>query len=116
MIAPAPPLAELTERAIHVLSREIGVANTMRFLGQFATGFGNYTEDREALFRDLTLDDILAEMRGSCGAQDRRDVPKQTSESRDLSGLAVRPYATVDKGQAMLSEPLPILSRAPFAG
>ena len=63
MIVPARPLAEVTERAIHVLSRDIGVADTMRFLGQFVTGSGNYTEERESLFRDYTLDDILAEVR-----------------------------------------------------
>ena len=63
MMVPAKPLAEVTERAIHVLSREIGVADTMRFLGQFVTGAGNYTEEREALFRDYTLDDILTEVR-----------------------------------------------------
>ena len=81
MIVPARPLAELTERAIHILSREIGVANTMRFLGQFATGSGNYTEEREALFRDLTLDDIVAEIRGNSGVQDRGDIPKRIPES-----------------------------------
>lgn len=64
MIVPARPLSELTERAIHVLSREIGAANTMRFLGQFATGSGNYTEEREALLGNLSLDDILHEIRG----------------------------------------------------
>jgi hypothetical protein len=63
MIVPARPLTEVTERAIHVLAREIGVANTMRFIGQFAPGAGNYTEEREVLFGDLSLDDILSAMR-----------------------------------------------------
>ncbi|CAN5803905.1 hypothetical protein BH23GEM3_BH23GEM3_16240 [soil metagenome] len=63
MIVPVQPLAELTQRAIHVLSREVGVANTMRFLGQFASGSGNYTEEREALFGNLTLEEILGGMR-----------------------------------------------------
>jgi hypothetical protein len=70
MIVPARPLAELTERAIHILSREMGVANTMRFLGQFATGSGNYTEEREALFGGLTLDEILSPAHPQPGAQD----------------------------------------------
>lgn len=63
MIVPAKPLAEVTQRAIHVLSREMGVADTMRFLNQFVTGSGNYTEERSALFQDLSLDDILSEVR-----------------------------------------------------
>jgi hypothetical protein len=63
MNVPAKPLAEVTERAIHVLSREMGVADTMRFLAQFQPGSGNYTEERAALFQDLTLDEILAQVR-----------------------------------------------------
>jgi len=63
MIVPAKPLAEVTQRAIHVLSREMGVADTMRFLNQFVTGSGNYTEERAALFHGLSLDDILSEVR-----------------------------------------------------
>lgn len=57
------PLAEVTQEAIRVLSREIGVADTLRFMGQFTTGYGNYTEERDRLFEGLTLDDILAETR-----------------------------------------------------
>jgi hypothetical protein len=57
------PLAEITQEAIRVLSREIGVADTLRFMGQFTTGSGNYTEERDRLFEGLTLDDILAEIR-----------------------------------------------------
>jgi hypothetical protein len=57
------PLAEVTEQAIHVLAREMGVVNTMRFLGQFVTGSGNYTLERDALLQDLTLDDVLSDIR-----------------------------------------------------
>lgn len=63
------PLAEVTERAFHVLTREMGIAGTMRFLRQFATGSGNYTEEREALFGDYDLDDILVEVRRSARPQ-----------------------------------------------
>ncbi len=63
MIVPARPLEEVTQHAIQVLSREIGVADTMRFLNQFISGSGDYTQDREALFQSLTLNDILAEIR-----------------------------------------------------
>lgn len=63
MIVPARPLTEVTQHAIQVLSREMGVADTMRFLNQFVTGSGNYTREREELFRELTLDDILFDIR-----------------------------------------------------
>lgn len=63
MSVPARSLTDVTNQAIHVLTREIGTADTMRFLGQFSTGTGNYTEERAALFDQLTLDDVLAEIR-----------------------------------------------------
>jgi hypothetical protein len=65
MNVPAVPLEEVTQRAIHILSREMGVADTMRFLKQFVTGAGDYTAEREELFADLGLDEILAEVKKS---------------------------------------------------
>jgi hypothetical protein len=63
MTIQAKPLSEITQQAIELLSKELGVVATVRFLGQFTTGYGNYTEEREALFEDLTLDQALAAMR-----------------------------------------------------
>jgi hypothetical protein len=57
------PLNEITRQAIGLLSREIGIADTVRFMNQFTTGYGNYTEEREALFGETTLDDILSDIR-----------------------------------------------------
>jgi len=63
MTIQAKPLSEITQEAIELLSKELGVVATVRFLGQFTTGYGNYTEEREALFGDLTLDQALIAMR-----------------------------------------------------
>lgn len=63
MIVPAKPLHEITRNAIHVLSREMGAVDTMRFLNQFGTGSGNYTEERESIFGQLDLDEILLAVR-----------------------------------------------------
>ncbi len=52
-------LNEITQEAIELLTRELGIVATLRFLGQFTTGYGNYTEEREALFKDMTLDQVL---------------------------------------------------------
>lgn len=54
------PLTELTVTAIRLLCKEIGVVNTARFLNQFTTGYGNYTEERDHLFEHMTVDDIVA--------------------------------------------------------
>ena len=60
MIVPTKPLSEVTQQALAVLIKEIGVVNTVRFLNQFTTGYGDYTAERDALFADLTLDELLA--------------------------------------------------------
>ena len=56
------PLTEITHEAIQVLCKEIGVVNTIRFINQFTTGYGNYTEERQQLFGDLSLNEVLAEI------------------------------------------------------
>jgi hypothetical protein len=63
MIAEPRPLAEITQTALKVLYREIGVVNTVRFINQFTTGYGNYTQERGQLFAHLTLDDLVAEIK-----------------------------------------------------
>ena len=63
MVVQTKPLAEVTQIAIRVLCREIGLADTMRFVGQFAVGYGNYTEERDEMFGDMTLDDMIAEIK-----------------------------------------------------
>ncbi len=68
MIATTKPLSEITQEAIDILLREIGAVNTIRFLNQFTGGFGNYTEERERLFEELTLDEIVMAIE-----QDRAD-------------------------------------------
>lgn len=57
------PLSEITKEALEVLSSEIGIANTIRFINQFRTGIGNYTEERALLFEDMTLGEILKEIK-----------------------------------------------------
>ncbi len=54
--------AEITEEAIEILCREMGVVRTIRFLQQFSNGRGDYTKERENLFKDLTVADIVAEI------------------------------------------------------
>jgi hypothetical protein len=44
--------------------------NTARFIGQFGTGFGNYTEERDQLLGHLTVKEIAAEIRRNKGHHD----------------------------------------------
>ena len=63
MMLETKPLNQITHEAIQVLYQEIGVVNTVRFLNQFTLGYGDYTAERDALFDNLTLDDILTEIK-----------------------------------------------------
>ncbi len=58
----AKPLIEINQQAIQVLYRELGVVDAVRFLRQFTTGYGDYTKERDELFADKNLEEILAEM------------------------------------------------------
>ncbi len=57
------PLTEITQNAMKILYREIGIVNTLRFINQFTTGHGNYTEEREQLFGNLSLNEIVSEIK-----------------------------------------------------
>ena len=43
----------------------MGIVDTVRFLNQFTPGYGDYTKERECLFKDLTLEEILAAVKKS---------------------------------------------------
>jgi hypothetical protein len=65
MTAEPRPLAEVTQEAVRLLYKEIGIVNAVRFLSPFTTGYGNYTKEREELFANKTLDDLIDEIRRS---------------------------------------------------
>ncbi|MBC7856170.1 MAG: hypothetical protein IAF94_22290 [Pirellulaceae bacterium] len=54
------PMSEVNHEAIRLLSEQIGVVDTFRFVNQFTTGHGNYTDERDALLGNLTLEEIVA--------------------------------------------------------
>ena len=56
-------LSEITREAIEVRSNKIGIANTIRFINQFTIGIGIYTEERALLFEDMTLGEIVNEIK-----------------------------------------------------
>ena len=63
MAVEARPLAEITAVALKTLYREIGIVDTVRFINQFTTGYGDYTHERRELLAGLTLDDMVAEIK-----------------------------------------------------
>ena len=62
MITDIRPLIEINQQAINLLYKELGVVDAVRFIKQFTRGYGNYTQEREVVFADKSLDDIVAEI------------------------------------------------------
>ena len=56
------PLSRVNEEAIQLLTKELGAADTARFIRQFTTGTGDYTEERRERFAETSLDDLLEEI------------------------------------------------------
>jgi hypothetical protein len=63
MITPIQPLTEITTKAIHILTKEMGLANTIRFINQFTLGYGDYSEERKKLFSETSIDEITSEIK-----------------------------------------------------
>jgi hypothetical protein len=47
---------------VRPLNKELGVVDAVRFLKQFTQGYGNYTQERETIFANQSLDDIVSEI------------------------------------------------------
>lgn len=57
------PLRELNQQATTILAREMGIADTLRFLSQFSNGSGDYTKERDQWLGDLPLEQITSEIK-----------------------------------------------------
>jgi len=56
-------MSELTNRAKHALTQELGVVDTMRFLNQFREGSGDYTAERGKLFEGESVKSIASDIK-----------------------------------------------------
>ena len=63
MAIEARSLVEITKEALKILYKEMGIVDTVRFINQFTTGYGDYTQEREQLFKGMTLDNIISEVK-----------------------------------------------------
>lgn len=62
MVTDVRPLVEINQQAISLLYKELGVVDAVRFLKQFTQGFGDYTKERETLFANKSVQDIVSEI------------------------------------------------------
>lgn len=69
------PLKEITSRAQNALIRELGVVDTLRFLNQFRAGSGDYTMEREELFKAESVKSIVAEIKAQRDVNAQQNAP-----------------------------------------
>lgn len=63
MIENIKTLNEINIEAIHILKKEMGLENTIRFLNQFSTGSGDYTKNGKEAYNTMSVSDIVSEIR-----------------------------------------------------
>jgi hypothetical protein len=89
MVTEVRPLAEITTQALKVLYKEIGIVNTVRFVNQYTTGYGDYTQEREQLFADMTLGSIVSEIKRK--RKPSRSASKEAKPKRTMPTKGVQP-------------------------
>jgi hypothetical protein len=57
------PIADIDRRAKEILTRELGIVNTLRFLAQFQVGSGDYTTERKNWLNGLSLETIVSQIK-----------------------------------------------------
>ena len=59
---------EIRAEGWKALTERLGVSGAIRFLMEYDPGRGDYVEERRELFRNLTLDDVIARAREKSGS------------------------------------------------
>ena len=54
---------ELNNEAMKILYEKLGAVNTIRFINQFNSGFGDYTSERENIYKDKSVDELVSEIK-----------------------------------------------------
>ena len=57
------PISEISRRATHILFKEMGVVDTIRFLNQYSIGHGDYTKERKKWLVDISMDDAITQIK-----------------------------------------------------
>lgn len=55
--------AQIRQQGLEALAKALGPVGMVRFLHQFDTGSGDYTKERQQELVNLTLEDVLGEIR-----------------------------------------------------
>ena len=60
-------LTTIRERGLGALTKELGSSGMAIFIRQFENGSGNYTEERDDLNKELSIDDIVSSIKARKG-------------------------------------------------
>jgi len=74
-----PSPGELRNRGFRALVRELGYADALRFLLQYESGYGNYTEERRTILPPVTAEDLTREAQVLLERQRRKPEDKAGS-------------------------------------
>jgi hypothetical protein len=56
-------ISMIREKGFKALTKELGASGMAVFIRQFENGKGNYTEEREELLKEVTIDDIVTSIK-----------------------------------------------------
>ena len=71
-------LAEIKTRGWNALVKELGYAGATRFILLYESGEGDYTKERKRLFKNLTVEEIIKEIKKDKISTKTRDWIKAT--------------------------------------
>jgi hypothetical protein len=66
-------LEEIRLAGLRALSRDLGVVGMVRFLQQFETGHGDYTEERHHWLSQFTVSEVVQELQERRRSSDRSE-------------------------------------------
>jgi hypothetical protein len=72
-------LSAIREEGLRVLVKSLGAAGTVNFLRQFENGSGNYTDERENILAENSIDDIAKRIKERKARYEERD-PKHDKQ------------------------------------
>ena len=67
MSAVIRPIADIDRRARRILTRNLGIVDTLRLLGRIPFGFGRLHCSRKGWLHSLSLEEIVSEIKGKRG-------------------------------------------------
>jgi hypothetical protein len=65
-------LYQIRREGWQALTQRLGPAGAMRFMMQYDTGYGDYTEERRHLFADLTIDEAIEALNKQAHSEEPR--------------------------------------------